>query len=137
MGNITATAFPALADCLSKFESIGVMVSGGCDSEVLLRAAADVLGNGNVIAFNAVTPFIAHHYLELAKRTAIELGVKLIQVEVDLLSTEEIKQNTPERCYFCEKRLSVLRSEKNRIKWASPALPTALILMTPRSTARV
>jgi len=127
MGNITATAFPALADCLSKFESIGVMVSGGCDSEVLLRAAADVLGNGNVIAFNAVTPFIAHYYLELAKRTAIELGVKLIQVEVDLLSTEEIKQNTPERCYFCKKTICTeVREESNKVGITSLADGTNL-----------
>jgi uncharacterized protein len=105
MGNVTVTAFPMLAEYLNQHGRIGVLVSGGCDSEVLQRAAVDVLGSGNTTAFNAVTPFIANHYLELLRQTAVELDVRLVQVEVDLLSIDKIKQNSPERCYFCKKAI--------------------------------
>ncbi len=78
---ITQTAYPALARELQNTNRIGVLVSGGCDSEVLLRAATDVLGSANTVAFTAVTPFIAKYYTEIVKASAKELNVKLIQVK--------------------------------------------------------
>ncbi|MCK5131779.1 MAG: ATP-dependent sacrificial sulfur transferase LarE [Candidatus Sabulitectum sp.] len=101
--NVTGTtAFPKLAGELRSLERIGVLVSGGCDSEVLLRVAADVLGSANTIAFTAVTPFIAAYYTEIVKATTKELNVKLIQVELNPLQINDITANTSQRCYHCK-----------------------------------
>ncbi len=101
----TQTAYPALTKELQRMNRIGVLVSGGCDSEVLLRAAADVLGSANTVAFTAVTPFIEKYYTEIVKATAKELNVKLIQVKLDPLEITHIKANTAMRCYHCKKAI--------------------------------
>lgn len=111
----THKSYPALADELCRQNRIGILVSGGCDSEVLLRAAADVLGGTNAIAFTAVTPFIAPYYTEIVQAAAGELGVKLVQVRLNPLDTESIKQNTSQRCYHCKKAIySTIKAEAER-----------------------
>lgn len=101
----TQRTCPELAKELRSKNIIGILVSGGCDSEVLLRAAADVLGSANTIAFNAVTPFVADYYTEIVKATARELNIRLIQVELNPLDIEGITANTSERCYHCKKAI--------------------------------
>ncbi len=109
---ITQTAYPALAAELQSMNRIGILVSGGCDSEVLLRAAADVLGNANTVAFTAVTPFAAKYYTEIVKNSTRELNIKLIQVMLDPLQIARIKANTAMRCYHCKKAIySTIKAE--------------------------
>ncbi len=98
----TQKAYPALARVLHCQKRMGVLVSGGCDSEVLLRAAADVLGNANTVAFNAVTPFIAKYYTDIVETTAEELNIKLTQVTLELkdLTTSRVRC-----CYRCKKAI--------------------------------
>ncbi|MCD4706636.1 MAG: ATP-dependent sacrificial sulfur transferase LarE [Candidatus Sabulitectum sp.] len=105
MQTATEQTIPALARELRSQSKVGILVSGGCDSEVLLRAAADVLGSANTVAFNAVTPFIADYYTEIVKTTARELNIRLIQVELNPLDIKGITANTPERCYLCKKAI--------------------------------
>ena len=115
MQTITQDTYPALAKELQSINRIGVLVSGGCDSEVLLRAAADVLGSANIIAFTAVTPFIAKYYTEIVKASAEELNIKLIQVLLDPLEITHIKANTAMRCYHCKKAIySTIKAEALR-----------------------
>ena len=102
---ITERAYPALAKELRSHKRIGVLVSGGCDSEVLLRAAADVLGRSNTIAFNAVTPFIAKYYTDIVTATTKELNIRLIQQELNPMQTDDIEANTCQRCYHCKKAI--------------------------------
>ncbi len=112
MQTITQDTYPALAKELKGMNRIGILVSGGCDSEVLLRAAADVLGSANTVAFTAVTPFIAKYYTEIVKASAKELNVKLIQVLLDPLEITHIKANTAMRCYHCKKAIySTIKAE--------------------------
>ncbi len=103
MQTTTQIAYPALAEELQRIKRIGILVSGGCDSEVLLRAAADVSGSANTIAFIAVTPFIAKYYTDIVKAATDELNIRLIQVTLDTLQLNSITANTSERCYHCKK----------------------------------
>ncbi len=101
----TQKEHPVLANELIKAGRVGILLSGGCDSEVLLRAAADVLDPSSIIAFTAVTPFVTSYYRKIVKKTTDHLGIKLIQVDIDPLAVSEIAKNTSERCYFCKKAI--------------------------------
>ncbi|MEA3266753.1 MAG: hypothetical protein U9P42_07410 [Candidatus Fermentibacteria bacterium] len=112
MQTITQTAYPTLAAELKSMNRIGILVSGGCDSEVLLRAAAEVLGNANTVAFTAVTPFIAQYYIDIVKASAKELNIKLIQVLLDPMAITSIRANNAMRCYHCKKAIySTIKTE--------------------------
>ncbi|MGM0626708.1 MAG: adenine nucleotide alpha hydrolase, partial [Candidatus Fermentibacterota bacterium] len=51
-----------LRGALSEPDGLAVAVSGGLDSEVLLRAAAEVRGRDGVLALTADSPLLADHY---------------------------------------------------------------------------
>ncbi len=93
---------PALTKDLTALKTVGVLVSGGCDSEVLLRAAVKVLKKKNVIAFTAVTPFATDYYLSIIEAAAEELDVNLVKVTINPLDTLKITKNTKDRCYHCK-----------------------------------
>jgi uncharacterized protein len=105
MSSITEQYFPALAVELRNTGTAGILVSGGADSEILLRAAADVLGASNTTAFNAVTPFLAACYTTLVRKVTDQLGVKLINIPLNLLNIQEVRMNTRQRCYHCKRAI--------------------------------
>lgn len=87
---------------LNGMEMVAVLVSGGVDSEVLLRAAIDVLGQSKVRAFTAVSQFQARRHLMRIRAFANELGVPLDEVSVDPLETSSVVSNPQDRCYHCK-----------------------------------
>ncbi len=99
---ITLLHEPALHRELEKLGRTAICFSGGTDSEVLLRAAADTLGTGNTAAVMALTPFLAERHRVCAENTAASLGITLHKVQVNLLSCNEILNNTTRRCYCCK-----------------------------------
>ncbi|PIE52199.1 hypothetical protein CSA37_07515 [Candidatus Fermentibacteria bacterium] len=99
---ITLQHEPVLHRTLEKLGRTAVCFSGGTDSEVLLRAAADTLGTGNIAAVMALTPFLAERHRVCAENTAASLGITLHKVQVNLLSCNDILNNTFRRCYFCK-----------------------------------
>jgi len=105
MSSITEQYFPALAAELQSNGKAGILVSGGADSEILLRAAADVLGASGTIAFNAVTPFLADYYIFLVQKVTDQLGVKLVSIPLDLLNIDAVRMNTRQRCYHCKRAI--------------------------------
>lgn len=102
MTMITASVCPDLAYKLSTSGKTAVLVSGGIDSEVLLRAAVDVLGRADVLPFMAVSQFQAVHYLEKARAAAIDLKLSLSEIPIDALGCREICRNSRDRCYHCK-----------------------------------
>lgn len=79
-----------------------VAYSGGVDSTLVLKAALDALGAGNVVALLAVSPSLPRSEKEAAVALAQDLGAS-----VELLATEETSDpayqaNAPNRCYFCK-----------------------------------
>jgi uncharacterized protein len=105
MSCVTEQFFPALAGELRIYCRTGILVSGGADSEILLRAAKDVLGSANSIAFIAATPFLANYYTVLILDVTEMLGVRLVKIPLNLLDIHAVKMNTPERCYHCKRAI--------------------------------
>jgi uncharacterized protein len=78
--------------------------SGGVDSSLLLRAAAEVMGH-RLIAVTAVSETYPAGELEAAQEFARTLGVTHRILHTQELASEEFARNSPERCYFCKKEL--------------------------------
>ncbi len=78
--------------------------SGGVDSSLLLRAAAEVMGP-RLIAVTAVSETYPPGELEVAKEFARTLGVTHRILRTQELASEEFARNSSERCYFCKKEL--------------------------------
>ena len=111
--------FEKLKNKLAGLENALIAYSGGVDSTLLLKVAADVLGKKltAVTAHSEVTP--PHDYEE-AVIFAESLGVNYIVIKTDELQDANFVSNPPDRCYHCKsmlfKRLSEIAREK-KIKW--------------------
>jgi uncharacterized protein len=105
----------SLSEVLGSFERLAVLLSGGVDSEVLLRAAVRRLGPGSVLALTADTCFQAEHYRKMIPVVCSGLGVELARVKYDPLTSSDIVKNGSDRCYHCKKAVySHLRMEAYR-----------------------
>jgi uncharacterized protein len=78
--------------------------SGGVDSSLLLKAAAEVMGP-HVIAVTAVSETYPAGELLAAQEFARSLGVTHKVLHTEELASEEFVRNSPERCYHCKKEL--------------------------------
>ena len=111
--------FEKLKNKLAGLDNALIAYSGGVDSTLLLKVAADVLGKKltAVTAHSEVTP--PHDYEE-AVIFAESLGVNYIVIKTDELQDANFVSNPPDRCYHCKsmlfKRLSEIAREK-KIKW--------------------
>ena len=86
------------------FERIGraaLAFSGGTDSAYLLYLA---LANGcDAAAYYVKTQFQPEFEQRDAEAMAEKLGVRLSVIDMDVLDSCEVAENTPSRCYFCKK----------------------------------
>ncbi|GFI60961.1 pyridinium-3,5-biscarboxylic acid mononucleotide sulfurtransferase [Clostridiales bacterium] len=93
-----------LKEYLSQFDKICVAYSGGVDSDLVMNAAQQVLGE-NAVAIIGDAAFLARKDLEDAKRLAEMAGIKYYIVQPDVFSVEKIKMNDRKRCYYCKKSI--------------------------------
>jgi len=77
--------------------------SGGVDSAYLLYAA--VKYGANVRPYFVKSAFQPRFELEDARRLAQQLGVELTVLPLDVLATQEVAANPPERCYHCKRAI--------------------------------
>ena len=88
-------------------EDICLAFSGGVDSSLLLKVAADAAGKTGKDVYAVTFDSRLHPScdLEIAARVAKELGGIHKVVSVNELEQEEIRFNPVNRCYLCKKKL--------------------------------
>lgn len=83
----------------------GVAFSGGADSSLLLKAAVDVFGASQTPAFFVNSILQTEADRTNAARTAAQIGANLTVVDISPLDWPEFAVNSPQRCYFCKKKV--------------------------------
>ena len=89
-------------------DSAAVAYSGGVDSSLLLKVAADCLGPEQVLALTAVSPLFPAYEIEQSRKLAALLGVRHECIDSGDLEREEFINNDPLRCYHCKLNLFTL-----------------------------
>jgi uncharacterized protein len=92
-----------LADCFRANEPLVVALSGGTDSVVLLAAAREA---GIRVAAVAVdTGLNPAGEIDRAQALAMGTGVPFEVLYLDMLALEEVRSNSPRRCYACKRAM--------------------------------
>ena len=88
-------------------EDICLAFSGGVDSSLLLKTAADAAAHTGRNVYTVTFDSRLHPScdLEIARRVAGELGGIHEVITVDELEQEAIKNNPVNRCYLCKRHL--------------------------------
>jgi uncharacterized protein len=97
--------YEGLKDVLKGLGRVVVCYSGGVDSTLLLKAAADALGRQNVLALIARSQTYPEREIEEAVTFARASGIDYEVIETDEMGDDCFLSNTSERCYFCKRHL--------------------------------
>lgn len=89
---------------LRTYDNALVACSGGVDSGLLLRLAAEILGN-RVTAVTAVTPFAVPEDLMRAAGWGETLPIRYLTVQTAQMDDPAFRANGPDRCYHCKSTL--------------------------------
>lgn len=93
-----------LIKLLKSYDKVLVAFSGGVDSTYLLAVAHQALGQ-NCRAVFAHGPMISAHEEKEVLALAEQYNYSIELIDLDVLALEEFRQNQPDRCYFCKKKL--------------------------------
>lgn len=85
--------------------SLVVGLSSGVDSALLAAVAKQELGNA-ALAVTAVSPAVARRDIELASKTAAEIGIEHLLIGTGEVDREDYARNDALRCYSCRSELS-------------------------------
>ena len=86
------------------FGSALIAFSGGVDSALVARIAHDELGD-NAVAVTASAWIYPKSELAMADEVAAQIGIRHETLDVTPLLPEAIRENAPDRCYFCKRTL--------------------------------
>ena len=87
---------------LAAMDGVAVAFSGGVDSALLLKLAAEAQGN-KCVAITAVSPIFFRDELRRARELATRFGVRHVEIELDILAEPHVAENPANRCYHCKK----------------------------------
>ena len=94
------TKLEILKNDIKKLENLAVAFSGGVDSSLLLRVAADTLGR-RAVAITLKSPYMSGREIKEAMEFTRTYGIRHEILELGV--ADEIKDNPENRCYLCKK----------------------------------
>lgn len=107
---VTRPTLAELVTHLREYERVVVAFSGGVDSAFML-AAAQIALPGRVRAAIGVSASLQEESLDVARHTAADLGIPLVEVATREFEDERYLANAPDRCYYCKSSLYGILSE--------------------------
>lgn len=89
-----------IKEFFEKYPEVAIAFSGGVDSSYLLYAAKQYAKR--CTAYYVKSVFQPEFEYKDARQLADELQVNLCIIEADVLSSEDVKRNPENRCYYCK-----------------------------------
>jgi len=100
----TASKYDRLTAILREMGSVAIGYSGGVDSTLLLKVAADLLGTRAVAMIGRSETYPTREFEE-AMALAAEMGARVVVVRTEETDVVKFQENPPDRCYFCKTEL--------------------------------
>ena len=94
----------SLVERMRSYGSVAVAYSGGVDSAVVAKAAVVALGD-KAVAVTAVSPSLAASELGIARREAVLIGIRHVELQTSEFDRPEYRRNAGDRCFFCKDTL--------------------------------